>query len=270
MASRSSKSDDLFCITRVHPRPRGGPCFLVVIRRQGMAARRSFLIKASDPDGLMALQAAQAWRDEVLKTLPPMTLRQQRTIVRRNNVSGVPGVCRVNRGGTVYWTASLDRSGLPRLYARFSVKTHGEDGAKQRAIEARHQFLQSQADGFYVRTPLSKALCEQNFGDAEQFTRDAMPVAWNKQAALHALGKLRQAGLLKTPAPRIELNRREYPSTGPLWEASVMQPHGERRFCRFKVAKHGEEEAKRLAEAALKQMRAELQAQSPRHPSKKP
>ncbi len=253
MPHQLHKSEDFYCISWVADH-RGRSAWQVKVARQGIRATRSF--SPSRHGGkAAALLAARAWRDQVLKQLPPMTNRQLRTVVRRNNTSGIPGVWRIVRGNAVRWQASLSRSGQKALCASFSVAEFGEEGARQRAIEARHTFLQQQTDRFYALSPSSQALCVRDFGDAEQLTGGAMPLAWNPQIAQRQLDRLRQTGLLPAPG-RTELVRRDYPSTGPTWEATVKQADGRRKVRRFRVERYGEEEARRLAEEALAGIRS--------------
>lgn len=90
-----------------------------------------------------ALREAQRYRDEVASK-PMISRREYASIVRRNNNSGFPGVCRTNQ---------LDRQGRPREYwlafwpkesggtgrAKFSIAKYGETLAFQLAHSARQE-----------------------------------------------------------------------------------------------------------------------------------
>jgi hypothetical protein len=93
-----------------------------------------------------ALQLAQAYRDELLRGNPPLTRQEYAGIRRRNNVTGVVGVCRYSKpyklkNGTVryswYWEAIWPTTRGDSEYARFSVRKYGETGAFRRACAAR-------------------------------------------------------------------------------------------------------------------------------------
>jgi len=93
-----------------------------------------------------ALRLAQAYRDELLVENPPLTRQEYSGIRRRNNVTGVVGVCRYSKpyklkNGTVryswYWEAIWPTTRGDSEYARFSVRKYGEAGAFKRACAAR-------------------------------------------------------------------------------------------------------------------------------------
>lgn len=77
-------------------------------------------------------------------------LMQFCAIVRSNNTSGVAGVSRTikkqrRKNGTVFhyicWDAAIPLGNGKRHYRSFMVSKYGEEGAKQRAIEARQHGL---------------------------------------------------------------------------------------------------------------------------------
>ena len=96
-----------------------------------------------------ALQAAITFRDQ-LRGEPNLVDYQlwRRTILRRNNTSGIPGVSRhevvtnLNTGNRrIFWLASwINENGYTRQ-RKFSVLLYGEQGAKQRAIAERERQL---------------------------------------------------------------------------------------------------------------------------------
>jgi len=101
--------------------------------------------------------AARAFRDEILSSHPPMTRAEYASIKRRNNRSGVPGVCRhvaveMVSGKPIeraYWIAFwMTRDGRSAR-RKFSVARHGEKKAYQRAKAARVDALAAM-DGLYA------------------------------------------------------------------------------------------------------------------------
>jgi len=95
---------------------------------------------------LKALRQAQAYRDELLRANPPLSRKEYSAIRRRNNRTGVVGVCRYSKtytlkDGTVrrcwYWEAIWPTTRGDSEVARFSVNNYGEAGAFKRACAAR-------------------------------------------------------------------------------------------------------------------------------------
>lgn len=96
-----------------------------------------------------ALEAAQAYRDDVLAQHPGMSRRAQCAILKKNNRTGVSGVTRsvvVDRrlktvGPTAYWVARWPTERGKATQRRFSVNRFGEWGAFLKAVEARQHGL---------------------------------------------------------------------------------------------------------------------------------
>jgi hypothetical protein len=93
-----------------------------------------------------ALAAAQAWRDEMERLCPKLTLKERSARLRKDNTSGKTGVHRVLRmhvrsDGSEYfvgyWKAHLPTESSPRRSRSFSVEKHGEEEAYRLAVEAR-------------------------------------------------------------------------------------------------------------------------------------
>lgn len=124
-------------------------CVAVGVRRNGKFFQKRFY--ESRCGGQRAtLQLAQAWRDTIIAAHPAMSLAKFSTILRSNNTSGVAGVSYTKRtirskDGSVHdspaWVARIPlSSGKIRTFT-FMVRKYGEEGAKQRAIDARQQGL---------------------------------------------------------------------------------------------------------------------------------
>ena len=94
--------------------------------------------------------AAKEYRDEVIAAHPPLSMQEYSNIVKKNNRSGVVGVCRYCASETRdlpeekqrwFWVASCPLPDGRRKRVKFSVKKYGEDGAFQMAMDARASAL---------------------------------------------------------------------------------------------------------------------------------
>ena len=91
-----------------------------------------------------AFSAALEYRDAIIAVAPSAEHNLwHRTIVRRNNTSGIPGVGLYKRpNGTEKWVAYwIDENGI-RKSRTFSVKIYGKRKAKQLAIAERQRQLE--------------------------------------------------------------------------------------------------------------------------------
>jgi hypothetical protein len=122
--------------------------WLVRVQRNNLAVTKMFTdaVYGSKQD---AMQAAIDFRDEILSEANPFEHQLwRRTILRRNNTSGIPGVSRhdqianPNTGRRrVFWLASwVNEDGFTRQ-RKFSVLMHGELGAKRLAVAERERQL---------------------------------------------------------------------------------------------------------------------------------
>ncbi len=124
-------------------------CWRVEIRRQSRTYRRSF------SDGRYggranALQAARAYRDQLVAAYPRLTRSAYCAIVRKNNRSGISGLTRVDRvelsgrpQRKLYWEAQVPLGHGRAQHRRFSILKYGEEGAYQRALVARETALRA-------------------------------------------------------------------------------------------------------------------------------
>ena len=266
MKLRTGKDKAWYGITR-HPRDaKISPVYAAAIRRQGLQVNRYFAVSRYGSEEA-ALKAAQAWRDRVLALLPPMTYRQLCTRVRRNNTSGIPGIYRVVEPSYVCWKAIVGLEGKAQVRA-FSVKKYGEEQARQMAIEARRQMLQSVPDRFWLATEASLDLTRQTFDDPDALTSDNA-VVWDEAAKERFLERLRVEGLIDQPhVPPVQ--KRHFASRkekGPIWQARYIAPGGKKILRQFSIAKYGDKEAERLAWQAYERLKEEF---SPKQPSPPP
>lgn len=122
--------------------------WFVTVQRRGQKWRKHF------SDGVSggkkrALQAALAYRDKLIAKSPPLTRREYASIRRKNNVSGIPGVCRYARrdkkdGRLVtrwFWAGFWAIAPGKSRQAKFSVDKYGEEEAFRRAKRARLKAL---------------------------------------------------------------------------------------------------------------------------------
>ncbi len=115
--------------------------YVVLWRNKVRYARFFSDIKFAGRDA--ALQAAKDYRDEVASAQPLMTKTEYVSIVRKNNNSGTPGVCRTvakspRRNTTQhYWLAFWPKQDGSSGRAKFSITRYGEEKALALAIEAR-------------------------------------------------------------------------------------------------------------------------------------
>ncbi|MBL8480898.1 MAG: AP2 domain-containing protein [Rhodocyclaceae bacterium] len=123
--------------------------WLVTIQRRGTIHRKHF------SDGVFggkqkSFNAAKAFRDEIIEKYPPFSLREYSNIVKKNNKSGVVGVCRYCASETRdlpedkqrwFWVASWPLPDGKRKRVKFSVNKYGEDTAFKMALKARKEAL---------------------------------------------------------------------------------------------------------------------------------
>lgn len=105
-----------------------------------------------------ALKAAREFKEQILTAVStPKYHLKRRTILRKNNTSGTPGVGRYDvltnpRTGTrrIYWMAFWDDANGVRKSRKFSVLMHGEEKAKKLAISERKRQLKNVCTEKYI------------------------------------------------------------------------------------------------------------------------
>jgi hypothetical protein len=147
------ESEDLYAIK---PQKSGKEiCWFVEIYRHGVPYRKTFTVyRYGSVEN--ALKAARAWRDEIVQTVPPMTLMEYSNQERVNNTSGYPGVylmrlVKKDKAGNerchVSWEARSPTGLKPAQKKSFAVIKYGEARAYELAIQARKAFV-AQLDGY--------------------------------------------------------------------------------------------------------------------------
>lgn len=147
--SRRRTSRAMYGISRIDDDKHRTHAWRVSLRRQGKTLVRNFADQTHGGKG-KALAKAKQYRDELLVKHPPTTRKKFCSILRRNNTSGIPGVCVFEKpyelqDGTVkslrYWEANWPLNDGQNTKATFSVKTYGEEHARELAIKARKRGL---------------------------------------------------------------------------------------------------------------------------------
>lgn len=142
-------SNSVYGVSRVDNEASRTHGWLVTIQRRGVIHRKHF------SDGVFgskqkSFAAAKAYRDEIIEANPPFSLREYSNIVKKNNRSGVVGVCRYCASETRdmpdekqrwFWVASWPLPDGKRKRVKFSVKKYGEEGAFNMALQARKDAL---------------------------------------------------------------------------------------------------------------------------------
>ncbi len=122
----------------------------VMITRDGKPlCNKSFADKRYG-DTQQALQAAIDYRDKVLARSPPSRKRERNQMLRRNNTSGLAGVCRCTSRGREYYISQTLLPDGTRLRRAFAIAKHGEQKALELAAAERLKqlaLLESDAAG---------------------------------------------------------------------------------------------------------------------------
>lgn len=144
----------IYGVTRVDNTVSRTHGWLVTIQRRGKIFRKQF------SDGVLggkakSLAAAKACRDEIVAKFPPLSKREHAEILKKNNKSGVVGVCRYCASETRqkpasekrwFWVASWVLPDGRAKRIKFSVRKYGEEGAFKMAVKARRSAIK-QMDG---------------------------------------------------------------------------------------------------------------------------
>jgi hypothetical protein len=117
-----------------------------VLRSNGSAVK--FFSDSVYAGRRQALCAAKRWLSMKENDIPRRTRVELMSYRRRNNRTGTSGVIRWPADGRVvsdaYWRAFwIDSPNDRRRSKRFSIATHGEQGARTKALTVRRRFLKS-------------------------------------------------------------------------------------------------------------------------------
>lgn len=158
MTRRKKQSTAMYGISRIDDNSYRTHAWRVSLRRQGKSHVKNFPDKKYGGKR-KALQCAKQFRDELLVNYPPTTRQQFCSVLRANNKSGISGVYTYCKSyelcdGTVkktwYWEANWPDENNRSVSVNFSVKTYGEDLARQMAIRARQKGLEAVKGVFWA------------------------------------------------------------------------------------------------------------------------
>jgi hypothetical protein len=155
---RRASKRSRYGITRIDSKPHRTFAWIVSVQRRNQIWRRAFSDR-SYGGKTKALTAAKAFRDQILSQHPPMSRAEYCRIKRRNNKSGLAGVCRYNYPGAQerpaakrgYWLAFWTLTSGKGKRIKFSISRFGERGALKRAMRARNDAL-AELDGQWVNS----------------------------------------------------------------------------------------------------------------------
>ena len=157
---------------------------------------------------------------------------------RQNSQIGIPGVGRyTTKSGAAFWAASATHDGKKKM-RKFSVAAHGEDYARQLAIECREQMV---AEEKMRRSQLVEKY-EPLFDPASIAERDELKT-------LNLRLEPRRDSPIGVPGVGRYMKKRG----GPFWAAFATRD-GKKCMRRFSVGVYGEEGARQLAIECRKQM----------------
>ncbi len=200
-----------------------------------------------------ALKAAMIFRDSILESLntTEYALWKRKSPYRERNTSGIIGIGRYTnkykkKDGSVSESASWqafwqDQHGK-RHIRTFSVKTHGEEQAKELAIQARAQAMFE----MYGRAEITT---EHEVKETEENTHHVRLAVKEQQAAPKTVTC--RGGVERDAFLRYSKVTEKFIAY-PYWRASWIDEKGNERSCRFTVHRYGEEQAFELAINALK------------------
>lgn len=160
LVARVAQMDSIHRATTKTPagETKGTNVWQVSLRRHGKRIARTFA-EARWGGREAALAAAQDWRDAVVAAIPPITNHHAATRIGTRNTTGISGVLRStprdNPRGTI-WIATLTTRDEQKKRA-FSVATYGEDGARERAIAQRQEWLTQLPPHYHSMSDTSRA-----------------------------------------------------------------------------------------------------------------
>jgi len=156
--TRGAKRPSSYAITRIDSERHRTFAWIVTVQRRKQIWRRSFSDRSFGGKN-KALNAAKAFRDRILRQHLPMTRAEYCQIKRRNNLSGLAGVCRYaypytrdkKTVGRDYWVAFWTPASGKSKRIKFSISRFGERGALKRAMRARKEAVAT-LDGQWVNS----------------------------------------------------------------------------------------------------------------------
>ena len=171
MNKNNGTSTGLYGISRIDSEKHNAHAWKVSLRRHGKRHVKNFTDKKHGGKD-QALLVAMEYRDQFLVQHPPISRKEFCNAKRSHNRTGITGVCKFRKtyrlkDGTIkeswYWSANWPDANGKNINKPFSIKMFGEDLAKQKAIRAREEGMQSVEGTFWaaergeVQTPIQAA-----------------------------------------------------------------------------------------------------------------
>jgi len=135
----------MYGISRIDDDKNRSHAWRVSLSRRGKRYVKNFADKRYEGK-MKALAGAKQYRDELVSEKPPLSRKEFCSILRRNNTSGISGVCTYGKpftlkDGTVkknwYWEATWPVGEGKQANMIFSVNEYGDYKARELAIRAR-------------------------------------------------------------------------------------------------------------------------------------
>lgn len=161
-----------------YDRKSGGKGVRVALTRDGKDHKKSFSYSRHGGE-FAALEAAKAWRDAVLDTLPMISKAEAIGRFPTTAASGAAGVYRIwgNPDGKQWdaWRAAYpNRKGAPKRTKTFSIQKYGEHQAFEMAVKARADFMAELDDVVHVSNHAVRQILAKR---AKEATGNAVPGA---------------------------------------------------------------------------------------------
>ena len=162
---QKNRSRAMYGISRIDDDKHRTHAWRVSLRRQGKMHVRNFPDKKHGGKQ-KALKMAREYRDYVVRKFPPTTRKQFCSVLRRNNKTGITGVCTYAKSytlkdGTIkeiwYWEATWPGENGESVSVNFSVNTYGETVARHMAIRARERGIKG-LEGVFWASERAEAL----------------------------------------------------------------------------------------------------------------
>jgi hypothetical protein len=156
MRANNGKSKAMYGISRIDDDVYRTHAWRISLCRRGKRHVKNFADKKWGGKG-RALQHAKQYRDALLREYPPLSRKEFCSILRRNNTSGITGVCKYAKSFTLkngrikeswYWEATWPTQQGEQTHLTFSVNEYGEEMARQLAIRARKRGMRA-LQGYY-------------------------------------------------------------------------------------------------------------------------
>lgn len=142
----SKAADGMYGISRIDDVVCRAHAWRVSLRRRGRKMVKNFSDKKCGGRH-QALRCAKEYRDWIIKNNPPLSRIEFASILRKNNQSGVTGVCLIEcehrlgngaRRAAQYWEAIWPTTPGRHVKKRFSISAYGMERAFQMACAARN------------------------------------------------------------------------------------------------------------------------------------